>query len=399
MLTWNPMSWVILGNPLADWAIALGFAVSINLAVALVRWLAINKLSNAARRSRTHFDDGIVEAVRRTRQWLVTIVSLYIGSRYLELPEKTNVFLGGAATLAAFMQVGMWISALLDFGINRYRRHAMETDTAALTSLAALTFIARTLIWAAILLLALDNLGVNVTAMVAGLGVGGIAVALAVQNILGDLFASLSIVIDKPFVVGDFIVNEDYMGTVENVGLKTTRLRSLGGEQLVFSNSDLLKSRLRNFKRMRERRVVFAFGLTYAATPEQIEQVTKAVTEIVKKEEKVRFDRAHFTKFGESSLDFEVVYIVLSDDYNTYMDIQQRINLAMMRAFADIGVEFAFPTRTVVVEKLPGAQAANDEGKADRPREAGRRDRDMMVAESPRPKPGRGERPGFLGRR
>jgi small-conductance mechanosensitive channel len=398
MLTWNPMNWVILGNPMADWCVALGFAVAINVAVALVRWVALAKLSKAATRSRTHFDDGVIEAIRRTRQWLVLFVSLYIGSRYLELPERTSVFLGGAATVAVFLQLGIWISAILDFALNRYRHHAMETDTAALTSLSALTFIARTLIWAAILLLALDNLGVNVTAMVAGLGVGGIAVALAVQNILGDLFASLSIVMDKPFVVGDFIVNEDYMGTVENVGLKTTRLRSLGGEQLVFSNSDLLKSRLRNYKRMHERRIVFSFGLTYDATPEQIEQVVQTVTEIVKKQEKVRFDRAHFFKFGESSLDFEVVYIVLSDEYNVYMDIQQRINLEMMRAFADMGVEFAFPTRTVVVEKLPGSSAANDaEDQAERSREPVRRDRDRMMTEPSRQQP-RGDR-GFLGRR
>jgi small-conductance mechanosensitive channel len=399
MLTWNPMSWVILGNPTTDWAIALGFAVAINLAVALVRWIALAKLSSAAKRSRTHVDDSLIEAIRRTRQWLVFVIALYIGSRYLELPGKTNLFLGGAATVAAFMQVGIWISAVLDFGIDRYRRHAMETDTAALTSLAALTFIARVLVWAAILLLALDNIGVNVTAMVAGLGVGGIAVALAVQNILGDLFASLSIVIDKPFVNGDFIVVEDYMGTVENVGLKTTRVRSLSGEQLVFSNSDLLKSRLRNYKRMRERRVVFTFGLTYEATPEQLEQAAQTVAQIVKKEEKVRFDRAHFFKFGESSLDFEVVYIVLSDDYNTYMDIQQRINLAMMRTFAEMGVEFAFPTRTLVLEKKREALAANDDDRPpERRREPSRRDRDTRVAESSRP-PGRGERPGFLGRR
>lgn len=388
----NAPNWVVFGNPLQDWAIALAFAVGINVLVALVRWVAIAKLSNAARRSATSFDDGLIEAVRRTRQTLVFAIALFIGSRYLDLPGKTNVFLGGAATIAAFLQVGIWISALFDFGVGRYRKRALEHDAAAATSLAALTFIARVMIWAAILLLALDNLGVNVTAMVAGLGVGGIAVALAVQNVLGDLFASLSIVIDKPFVNGDFIVVDDYMGSVENVGLKTTRIRSLSGEQLVFSNSDLLKSRLRNYKRMVERRCVFNFKLTYAATPEQIEQVTRTVTDIVNREQPIRFDRAHFSKFGDSSLEFEVVYWVLDADFNKYMDIQQRINLATMRAFKEIGVQFAVPVPTVVVEKAQQVLAANDAV----PKAAAAR-----AAPDPqrRPSPASEPRPGLLGRR
>jgi len=202
-----------------------------------------------------------------------------------------------------------------------------------------------------------DNLGFNVTTLVASLGIGGVAVALAVQNILGDLFASLSIALDKPFVIGDFIVVDDIAGTVEHVGLKTTRVRSLSGEQVVFSNADLLKSRIHNYKRLYERRVLFGFGVLYRTPPEQLAAIPPMVREIITGQVGTRFDRAHFKGFGASSLDFEVVYFVLDPDYNRYMDIQQAINLELVNRFAAAGVEFAFPTRTVHIEALPTATA------------------------------------------
>ncbi len=208
-------------------------------------------------------------------------------------------------------------------------------------------------IWVVALLLLLDNLGVNITTLVASLGIGGIAVALALQNILGDLFASLSIAMDKPFLVGDFIVVDDLMGTVRHIGLKTTRIKSLGGEELVFSNNDLLKSRVRNYKRMAERRVVFGFGVTYDTPPETLESLVAAVRRIIEAKDGTRFDRAHFKNFGASNLDFEAVYCILSADYNAFMDAQQRINLALLRHCNEHGINFAFPTQTIHVATLP----------------------------------------------
>jgi small-conductance mechanosensitive channel len=215
--------------------------------------------------------------------------------------------------------------------------------------------VARLAVWSLVLLLALDNLGFNITALLAGMGIGGIAVALAAQNILGDLFASLSIVLDKPFVVGDFIVVGEQLGTVEYIGLKTTRIRSLGGEQIVFSNTDLLGSRIRNYKRMQERRVVFGFGVVYQTPHEKLQTIPGMVREIIGKLDRARFDRAHFKEYGDSSLNFEVVYYVLSADYNVYMDIQQAINLELFRRFQEDGIDFAYPTRTLYVV---GEQAA-----------------------------------------
>jgi small-conductance mechanosensitive channel len=210
-----------------------------------------------------------------------------------------------------------------------------------------------------VLLLALDNLGVDITALVAGLGVGGIAVALAVQNVLGDLFASLSITLDRPFVLGDFIIVGDYLGNVERIGVKSTRLRSLGGEQIIVSNADLLNSRVRNYGRMDERRVLFTLGVTYETPRKKLERIPAMVREIIEHQQHARFDRCHFAKYGDFALGFEAVYYVLSPDYNLYMDIQQAINFAIHAAFEDAQIEFAYPT-----QKLWMAQVAQTSANA-----------------------------------
>jgi small-conductance mechanosensitive channel len=223
----------------------------------------------------------------------------------------------------------------------------VEGESTQIATSTALTFVGKLVLWSVALLLVLENLNFDVSALVASLGVGGIAVALAAQNILGDLFASLSILFDKPFVVGDFIFVGDMMGTVEKVGLKTTRVRSLFGEQLVFSNNDLLSSRIKNYKRMEERRVVFTLGVTYQTNAEQLELIPGIIKETIENQEKVRFDRSHFKGYGDFALLFETVYWVTDPDYNLYMDIQQRINLELFRHFEEQGIEFAYPTQTI----------------------------------------------------
>lgn len=339
----------LFGNTLLELLSALGVALAIILVALVIKRVVIRRIAVVAQRTSTRFDDALIKALERTRLWIIAVPALWFSTRALELPERLDNGLQAAASLAVLLQAGIWIAALLDFWIERSRQRAMDTTGSDSASLSALSFIGKLLLWSILLLMALDNLGVDITAMVAGLGVGGVAVALAVQNILGDLFASLSIVIDKPFVIGDFIIIDEYMGTVEHVGLKTTRLRSLGGEQLVFSNSDLLKSRLRNYKRMRERRIVFSFGILYETPADLLEAVPGTVRQLIEREQMVRFDRAHFASFGDSAYNFEVVYWMLDPDYNLYMDTQQRINLGIVRAFAERGIGFAYPTRTLHV--------------------------------------------------
>jgi small-conductance mechanosensitive channel len=238
-------------------------------------------------------------------------------------------------------------------------------DPGRATSAAAVGFIARMVLWIVILLMILENLGVNITALVASLGIGGIAVALAVQNILGDLFASLSIVLDKPFVIGDFIIVDKYLGAIEHVGLKTTRIRAQSGEQLVFSNADLLKSRIQNMARMTRRRAVFAIGVTYDTPTTKLRLIPPMLTEIVKAQAPVTFDRAHFSGMTGSSLNFEVVYWVETADYNRFMDIQQEIFLQLIDRLKEQEIEFAFPSQTLYLrddglhlDQLAGAAPA-----------------------------------------
>ena len=213
------------------------------------------------------------------------------------------------------------------------------------------TWVVQLMIWAATVLFIFDNLGINITAFVASLGIGGVAVALAAQSVLGDAFSSFAIFLDKPFQVGDFIIVGDLLGTVEQVGFKTTRIRSLGGEQLIFSNSDLTSSRIKNYKRMRERRVVFSLGVIYQTPLEKVKALPPMIKRVVDEHEHARFDRAHFKSFGDFALIYEVVYYVLRPDYNTYMDLQQSMNFRLMEEFEKAGPEFAYPTQQLFVTR------------------------------------------------
>ncbi|RZJ82765.1 MAG: mechanosensitive ion channel family protein, partial [Massilia sp.] len=257
-------------------------------------------------------------------------------------------------------QLGLWGQQAVSLMLAHHaQRHAAENSNGSALSASAtlLGWGLRGLLWVVIVLAVLSNVGVNITAFVASLGIGGVAIALAVQNILGDLFASLSIAVDKPFEVGDSIAVDNVSGTVERVGLKTTRIRSLGGEQIVMSNAELLKRTVSNYKRQQNRRVSFGFGITYDATADQVAQIPQVVKQLIEADPQLEFLRAHFKSFGESSLDFEVVYRVMDPSYDIFMDRQQALNLGLMREFEKLGVSFAFPTRTVHVMAARDAAA------------------------------------------
>ncbi len=343
-------------NEIWRWFLTLAVILFVGLVLRVLLRIVVRRLKRIAAKTAGRFDDLIVELLAKTKFLFVFVVSLYAGSLILELPAVADRVLQALFIIALLLQAGFWGGGIVTFWIRRSARRKLDTDAAAATSLTAFGFIAKVAIWAIIVLVGLDNLGVNITGLITGLGISGIAVALAVQNILKDLFASLSILVDKPFVIGDFIVVGELMGTVEKVGLKTTRVRSLSGEQIIFSNSDLLDSRVRNYKRMFERRIVFSFGVTYQTASQVVEDIPTTIREIIEAQPDVRFDRCHFKSFGDSSLDFEAVYYVLLPDYNAYMDRQQTINLAIMRAFEEQGIEFAYPTQTLYVGRLDGSQ-------------------------------------------
>lgn len=343
----NLLEQTYYGNPVHDWLTALGVVIATTLLLYLAKRLVLARLTAWSRKTETRLDDLVVDILAGTRFLFLLVIALYFGSQYLELPPKPTRLITHITIIALLVQVALWGNRGIALWLSDYLKRHKDTDAAGATTMSVLGFIARVVLWSVLLLMILDNLGFNITTLVASLGIGGIAVALAVQNILGDIFASLSIAMDKPFVIGDFIIVGEQLGTVEYIGLKTTRIRSLSGEQIVFSNNDLLSSRIRNYKRMFERRVVFGFGVIYQTTLDQLKQIPVMVREIIEGLENARFDRAHFKEYGDSSLDFEVVYYVLSPDYNAYMDIQQAINLAIFEKFAKAGIDFAYPTRTL----------------------------------------------------
>ena len=353
---------VLVRNPLSDWLVAIAVALGIVLFVFAVQRLVIRRLSNVLRPKASRMDAALINAVESTKLWLIVFVALYFGSQYLELGKKTELIFDRIVTAAVLLQVGLWLGALLDYWVATSRMRAEQHDVGTATSLSALNFIGKLLLWMMMLLFILDNLGINVTALVASLGIGGIAVALAVQNILGDLFASLSIVVDKPFVIGDAIVVDNFSGTVEHVGLKTTRLRSDTGEQLIFSNSDLLKARLRNYKRMHERRVLLTFDIEFATPTDIVETIPARIAEIISVQPQVRLDRVHLKALVGGAWQFELVYWMLDPAYKLYMDVRQQILLAIVRRFDADGIQLSFPSQVLRLEAASSLGLASSGG-------------------------------------
>jgi small-conductance mechanosensitive channel len=357
-VTWTTFTdMTFLGNPLLRWAAAVLVLVAATLVLRALRGIARRRLLQLAGRTTNVFDDILSDLLAGVRGWLMLLVGVWAGAQVLSLPPAIARGIDTGVTLLVILQAGLWGNRALQVTMRHYReREGM--DGGRKTTLSALTFLGRLALFSLLLLLALENLGIDITALLAGIGIGAVAIGLALQNILGDLFASLSIVLDKPFEIGDFVIVDDLMGTVENVGLRTTRVRALSGEQLVFSNNDLIQSRVRNYGRLRERRVVFHVGVTYDTPSDKLREIPEIVREIVEARERVRFDRSHFQGFGDFSLNFETVYWVLDPDYALYMDVQQEINLALVDAFAERDIEFAYPTQTILLQRTGGDAAA-----------------------------------------
>ena len=353
------LDYSLLGRPASAWIGAVIVFVIVAFGVPVVRGIIRRRCPDAGPVDRSW--QGLVG--RLNARWM-RLTTLTIATVAALAPLSTDLRILTAAKIALIVMVTVHfmrlVPAVLDWGLRRIARDegTGESTPAAAGSLTGLRWLVLFVAYALILLLALQNMGVDVTSLIAGLGIGGIAVALALQNILGDLFGSLTIALDKPFVVGDFIVVGSEMGTVEHIGLKTTRVRSLSGEQLVFGNADLLSSRIRNYKRMSERRVVLGFGVVYATPPETLEAINAMVRGAVEAQPNVRFDRCHMFRFGASSQDFEAVYYINSPDYNAHMDTQQAVHLAIARAFRDKGIEFAFPTQTLYLAHADDWKAA-----------------------------------------
>lgn len=346
-------------NSAHQWLIAGAVLAIVFLLLVGVRRLIVVRLGAIAERSENQLDDLVVALVDHTRWYFLFLVAAYVGSRYLEIRASTETALSDVWHLILLLQVGFWGNAAVNFLGKRYldRRRAANTATGVAT-INALAVAGKITVWIIVLISVLGVFRIDVRTLITTLGVGGIALALAVQNILGDILAALAIVFDKPFDIGDFIVAGDVSGSVEHIGLKTTRLRSISGEQVIVANSELLKSRIHNYKRMYERRVVFTTDVTYDTPPDAMARIPGMIREIVTAQSPVRFDRSHFSAYTDWALRFETVYYVLDPDYGRYMDIQQNIYLALLRRFEAERIEFAFPTQTIQVQSPSPALGA-----------------------------------------
>jgi len=342
------------GNALGEWLIALGVFVGVFLllkgliALTLIRVRKTNLIKEEG-----VFKRLVVASLATISPIALVFLALDAATLPLELPKNIQAFADSLPLFALLWQMAVWTRPVIAIAIGHYV-NSRETDQdrmALKTLMGPMKFILLTLSWSILALVGLDNAGINVTALVASLGIGGIAIGLALQGVLGDLFASLSLALDKPFVIGEFIITNDFIGTVKHIGLKSTRLESLGGEQIIIPNSDLTSARIRNYTRMERRRIVQRFGVIYNTPAEQLEAIPSFVTHIIDSIDGITLDRINFSGFGDSSLDFELVYYVESPDFNIHMNKQEEYLIKLFKKFKEEALEFAFPSRTLFIEK------------------------------------------------
>lgn len=350
-------SHIFLGNPLGEWTLALAtFLFTFTVLPLAQRFISARRARLSSHGPSQAYDaiDLAGLLVERTNRLFLWGVAVWLGSRYLTFPPRLERWLTVALVLLFWMQAALWGMAVVRYGIGARRRRA-GADAVLASSLEVILFVAAIVIWSIALLLALDNLGIQIRPLLAGLGIGGIALALAVQTLLADLLASLSIALDRPFGLGDSLGIDDYQGTVEYIGVKSTRLRSVSGEQIIFANGDIVKARVRNFGRMRERRALFRLGVDYGTPVPSLVAIPRAVQEIIAAMPDTRFERCHLLSW-DTALQFEIVYFMTRPDYSAYADTQQRINLRILERLRamDVNLAAAMPA-TVQLQNPPPA--------------------------------------------
>jgi small-conductance mechanosensitive channel len=341
---------VYFDNSVQDYLIAAGIILGGILLLRLFRKTLLSSLKNWASKTETTLDDYMVTGLERFGLPVLNFTILYWGIHYLHLSPRVSKLVSTVTTVVIVYFVIRIILSIIRKLLEAYvlKQENGETKLKQITGIMVVINIA---VWAMGAVFLFDNLGYNVTAIITGLGIGGIAIALAAQNILGDLFNYFVIFFDRPFEVGDFIVVDDKRGTVEYIGIKTTRIKSISGEQIIISNSNLTSSRLHNFRRMEQRRAIFTIGVVYGTSLDKLKKIPDLITQIIIAEPLTNPDRVHFAAYGEFSLNFEVVFFVQSSDYKQFMDIVQDVNFKIYEAFEKEGIEFAYPTQTIHLKK------------------------------------------------
>ena len=344
------------GNTVERYLIAVGIFVGGIILIKIFKTIILHRLKKWAEKTETTLDDFLIKGIEKSIVPLLYYGAFYAGITSLTLNAQARKIIEIVSLVLLTFFIVRFISSTLMFTLTYFIKKQERGEEKA-RQLRGMTVLINIFVWVIGIVFLMDNLGFNISAVVAGLGIGGIAIALAAQAILGDLFSYFVIFFDRPFEVGDFINVGDKVGTVEYTGIKTTRVRALSGEQLVFANTDLTNSRIHNFKKMEKRRVVFKLGVVYQTLADTLAEIPNLVKEIIEKQPDTTFDRGHFATYGDFSLNFEFVYFVLSSDYVKFMDTQQRINLEIYKEFENRGIEFAYPTQTLFVNKEEKVQS------------------------------------------
>ena len=338
------------GNTIQSYFIAAGIFIFGLILVKVLEKIVLYRLKKWAAKTETTIDDLLIKSVEKSIIPLLFYGIFYSAITSLTFVERVSRIIEIASLFIVTFFIVRFVSSSIMFTISYFIKKQERGEEKA-RQLRGMTVLINIFVWVIGIVFIMGNLGFDISAVIAGLGIGGIAIALAAQTILGDLFSYFVIFFDRPFEVGDMITVQDKVGTVEYTGIKTTRIRALTGEQLVFSNTDLTNSRIHNFKKMQERRVLFKLTIVYQTPASSLEEIPKIVRGIIEKHTDVRFDRGHFSSYGDFSLNFEFVYFVISADYVKYMDTHQAINLEIYKEFEKRGIEFAYPTQTLYLNK------------------------------------------------
>ena len=337
------------GNSLLQYTKAVGLFIVLLIVFKIIQYVILKRLENLAKKTKTDIDDTLISIVKSLRPQFYWFLAFFFAVKFLTLNTLTVKIIGGILVIWVVYQVIKGVQILINYILNK--KFGKENDKNAKAAINYIGLVSKILLWSVGLLLILSNLGIDITSLIAGLGIGGIAIAFALQNILTDLFSSFAIYFDKPFTIGDFIALGDSKGTVEKIGIKTTRIRSTTGEEIIISNKELTSARVNNFGRLKERRNAFTIGVIYETPQEKLKLIPSIVQKAVESTELTRFDRTHLSSFGDFSINFDISYFTETSDYKKFMDIKQDINLKIKEGFEKEGIEFAYPTQKLFVTK------------------------------------------------
>jgi len=336
----------------SNYLMALASFIVFIIVLLIFKGVLIHRLKKLAKKTKTKFDDNLINYINGLSWRFYVFLSLFISLQFVNIPASMDKFLNHLAIIFVAYYSVRFLQNIFDFTADKLKQKQKKEEADHYSSvIEILKKVFKGVLWAVALIIVLSNFGYNVSTLAAGLGIGGIAIAFAFQAILGDIFASFSIYFDKPFKIGDFIKIGDDMGSVKHIGIKTTRIQTLQGQELIVSNKELTETRVNNYKHMKKRRIVFNFGVEYDTKLKKLEKILEIVKDIFKKIKIADLNRVHFKQFGDFSLNFEVVYSVNASDYTTYMDTQQDINFMLKERFEKEKIEFAFPTQTLLVKK------------------------------------------------